>query len=418
MKEIIINKIYKCNVEDKEMRVMVPSNISEILELPFKTKTIGKNKRASRVVKYLLSEMFRKMELSGDFYASINSLKISANAGFATAITASVVTILLDNGYLTIGQDYVATKSSRKYGFGPKLRDVTWSLDAPAVYQKCSINKLPAPVRLEVNTTLYTSISDNIAEKRSWSENSKTLWNFIITQDWNNEKTVGQTNREFGTWSFIPKEVRGVFEINKEPVLEVDIVSSNALMMYGVIYKDLDDTVYEKGKMKQLLETNSFYEYVMDVTNIKSKNDSMTDRDYIKELVNSFICGKRPTKELKDNIDSVRMTNFFKQEFPYLYLKIDTAKAFESVNKEGKKRWVQAYKQLGYELQNLEASIIVDTLCNEFTDAFSLHDAVVCPVSQTTAIQNRLSEIILDKIGISVMPKIENRREELLNYGK
>jgi len=389
-------------IEDIEMSLMIPDNLQEILDLPFGKKTIEKSKRAKKLVKYFLSLIYTKCRLNEKIFVPISSSAIIANVNLSTHVFTELVTVLLTNGFIVIGNNYKVGNNSREYGLGPRLKDSKWIRDPETdIYQKCYINRKPEPIKLNVNNTLFSASSGYIKEKREWSDETADFFSFFLLDNWSNDKTTGITNREFGYWSFMPKEARGTYEIDSEPVIEVDIVSSNALMMYAVIYKDLPDDCHEKAKMKALLEAGKFYDKLV------------SDRSYVKEIVNSFVCGKRPTVVKDNNKDNVAITEFFKKEFPFCWSQINNAKGFVCTNKEGKEKYVQAYKSLGYQLQNLESSIVVESLCNEFEDIYSLHDGVIVRKSMGDQVKNRLEQIIAEKTGLKVEPKIVDRRKVL-----
>jgi hypothetical protein len=145
--------------------------------------------------------------------------------------------------------------------------------------------------------------------------------------------------------------------INGEETYEIDISSSQIFFLCKLI-KDNDCGIVNKEEfsfLKKLVISENFYQYIMDITNIKEKKEC-------KKIIYKILFGKN--KENKEI--------FFEKLFPTIYEFI----------KEYKKE-MGDYKVLSHELQRYESNFLFNNLIktiwiiNPDINIITIHDSII-----------------------------------------
>lgn len=382
-----INTIMPLKTTTNKFRPLLPSNIQDIYNLPYRKKTIGSSKNASKIVRFVLTTLKWKMGFYGRDYAKLSANDLKANYN-DPASNHQIMSTLIDNNIIVLHREYSSGSHSREYRFGYAMENVSWYQSTEYEEFKVSRHQEDRKDKLSisVDVDLYDKTIGHIAEFRGWNTDEKLVWDFSVKDGFSNEVYPSKTGRVYEYFSFLPKEIRGTLLIGEEPVVELDISNCNPLLLTSFYH----DVYPETEHYKELVESGKFYE------DIKEKM-GYTNRDEVKEDFNSWICGKRASTPL---IDSYLKTNF-----PILHNNILMFRETEN--------GVLPYKACAHRLQKIESNIVVNKVCSKYNNAFSIHDGILTVASNADTIKEDLQNTIKEELGLDATIKLDNKREKI-----
>lgn len=293
---------------------------------------------------------------------------------------------LLENGVITCDNVCKFGKKAFHYTLGPAMKGTVWTLSNHQEEFTLPVYGIGQGVTLKdltIDLMLLDAALKSTAEARGWDQKRTEFWRWQLTDGWNNEVHKSKHGRVFGTWSRVPRELRGLFLIKGKPTVEVDIKNAQPTFLVN-LYKD--KCLPECQKFIEKIAAGEFYEYIMEKTELKERED-------VKRLCMSFLCGK-----VKSNPE---LLGFFRKEFPTLLLRI-------------LEKLASNYRSLAWWLQQQESAIIVQGICSKFP-VFSMHDGVICEESMREEVKKATEKALFDVCGIHGKVVIEDKREQLLN---
>jgi hypothetical protein len=369
-------------------RLFEPANLGWILNLRVKNKTIGKYKPMVRQLLYALNYAYVAKYIRDDGQAPLSTVVMSTIAKGERKDFPLLRRALEEANILVCDNKYKKGEKAFHFTLGTAMDGVSWSRSkTPYTFtlpvpmnqpDKLNMKKIP---QLTIDATILNPALYSTQLKRGWTDEERNVWEWYLTDNWDNDYIVAKTGRVYGDWSRTPRELRGTFLIDGKPVVEVDIRNAQPLMLaclYG------DDDCKESWKYRALVESGIFYEHVMKVT-------GCSDRDAVKRAVMVFLCGKTKVPLIPQ---------YFQDEFPILY---GIIKAHQN------KQW----KSVAHILQNLESNIIVKRVCEEFP-VVSMHDGVICPQDIAGDVESRTKELIKQEYGLNATVTVEDKRKALV----
>jgi len=157
--------------------------------------------------------------------------------------------------------------------------------------------------------------------------------------------------------------------IEGEETFEIDIKNSQPMFLNKIIEIWGKDKVDENefSLFRDLTRYGTFYQYIMDVGNIKTKQEA-------KDLVYNVFFGKN----YKTKFDIA-----FSKIFPTIY---NFIKFYKKMRGD--------YKSLAYDLQNLESDLIFNKIIKELNDInpnirlITVHDSIICKKSDREMLES------------------------------
>ena len=237
------------------------------------------------------------------------------------------------------------------------------------------------PLDLTIDTSLLDPAIEYVKGLRNWTDTESEFWKWHLTENWTNESHTATTGRLYGSWSNIPRELRGLLLIKGQPTAEVDIKSAQPTMLVK-LYKNRDSK--ECKRFIRIIESGWFYECIM--RDLEDKN-----RDRTKTEVMSFLCGRMK--------GTPSIYKFFKEHLPELLAEIEELRKID-------------YRTLARMLQRFESDVIVRNICRRFP-VYSMHDGAICQVSLAQKVKEATEEAVLEYCGIKAKVTIEDKRSIL-----
>lgn len=380
------------NSYTNKKRIFIPSNWEEIIETQVQVgKKIHKVRdcnHCKKLTKYLLHGCYSSEFFRDDGYP-MHSLRASTICSGNNKILPALREAFEGLGIIICDNESKKGYKSFHYGLGKSMKSVDWrlsehmesfkTLKSEAQQDREKRENLP---RLEVDESILSAALSLAAKEKGWGkdkENRIAYWETQLTDNWRDVIIhQGKTGRIYGSWSNIPKELRGVFKIDGEKAVEVDIKSSQPTLLV-LLYEDKCDP--ECQTFIRMIQDSECYEQIMDFTGIK-------DRNLVKKKTMEYLCGKvESNPEIK---------GFFSQKYPYLFTKIST------IQKD-------YYKKLAWFLQKHEANIVVNNICKNY-NVYSMHDGVICKESEAEEIQKAMRKALEAECGIKGIVTIEDKR--------
>jgi hypothetical protein len=206
--------------------------------------------------------------------------------------------------------------------------------------------------------------------------------------------TIDDTGRLYTSLANLKKELRWLLTIQGEPLCEVDVRACQPLLLSVIVEPHVSTS--ECMAFRRLAETREIYDQFRDVTGL-SMNEA-------KKAGLEFLCGPSPSKGAIARVsEALQIGNrmnlrpkdiihlWFRQSFPeineFLIRSKSSARSTLKMNtwqRRAAKKKTAAYGVTSFEMQSLEASLIVDGVCKEFIQRFPgrfigpIHDAVLC----------------------------------------
>lgn len=386
--------------QEKRKRVFIPSNwdhISNIdVDLYDGTIPIKDSKHSRQLLKYLLHGCYTSSFYRDDAEYPLSAARAGTICNGDKKILKPIRAALEEANIIVC--DYEAKKGVKSYHYSlhPDLIAETWTMTSH--YEVFKVPKSKYQIQwegseghtpLDVDETILEQAISYTASEKGWGsdkDDRSEYWYSTLAHEWDNEiYRLGKTGRVYGSWSNIPKELRGVFTIAGEETVEVDFKSSQPTILVSLYEDKLDE---ECQKYIKTLKDGFYEEIIASV--------SIDNRELIKERTMAFLCGK---KKSTPEID-----HYFKTEFPKLYARIlDMTK--------------NDYRELAWYLQKIESGVVVDRVCKKHT-AFSMHDAVICKKTDAQAIRKTMVRELRNVIGIDPVVTIEDKRAKIMGHKK
>lgn len=214
--------------------------------------------------------------------------------------------------------------------------------------------------------------------------------------------TIDDTGRLYTSLANLKKELRWLLTIQGEPLCEVDVRACQPLLLSVIVEPHVSTS--ECMAFRRLAETREIYDQFRDVTGL-SMNEA-------KEAGLAFLCGPSPSKRAIARVSEAVKTGdhiglqpkdpihlWFTQSFPEITKFLITSKSsarsslkMNTWQRRAARKKTAAYGVTSFEMQSLEASLIVDGVCKEFIQRFPgrfigpIHDAVLCPKDLTEGV--------------------------------
>ena len=211
--------------------------------------------------------------------------------------------------------------------------------------------------------------------------------------------TIDDTGRLYTSLANLKKELRWLLTIQGEPLCEVDVRACQPLCLSQIVepYVSASECI----AFRRHAETRELYNEFCVVTALPMNE--------AKEAGLAFLCGPSPAKRAVARLSEAVTTGcriglrskdlihlWFMQSFPeiteFLIRSKSSARSCLKMNtsqRRAAKKKTAAYGVTSFEMQSLEASLIVDGVCKEFIQRFPgrfigpIHDAVLCPKDLT-----------------------------------
>ena len=197
--------------------------------------------------------------------------------------------------------------------------------------------------------------------------------------------TKNSPHRFYHYFHSIPKELRSRLRLEGEEIVELFDIHNCALLMVNFVLPEPDE-YFEK-----LTLSGKIYETIRDWVNMTYGCN--WDREFTKSAANKYLNisnWKLDKAEIYDksiNKDAYYVSQFFKNECPNVYNYIRNT--HQCTSKE-------VYRNFTKELEKNESYIIVDNICKELWNNFSvecisLHDSIWCKKSDFEKFANKYS---------------------------
>jgi len=370
----------------KNVRIFIPSNWEEIQNIEVENNKIISRKTDIHLLKYFMHCCYSAKWLREDG-APFSYQKASVICKGDRKPFSRIKKSLIRERIITCDEVAILGKKSYHYQLGPMMEDVTWNLSLHReqfTIPKSDVEQSNSACELTIDHSILDTSLDYAAKVRGWKSDRKEYWRWHLTDNWDNDVHGCKTGRVYGTWSRVPRELRGIFLINGESTVEVDIKSAQPTLLIN-LYDDRCSK--ECQKFIEIIQKGLFYEIFMRKTGIEN-------RDEVKEKIMAFLCGK-----VKSNSE---ISDAFQGMFPILFEKI-------------RKKIDAHHCSLSWWLQGQESEIIVRKICKEFS-VYSMHDGVICQASKAEEVQNATEKAIHEVCGITGIVVIDNKREAIEKY--
>jgi len=234
--------------------------------------------------------------------------------------------------------------------------------------------------------------------------------------------TIDDTGRVYTSLANLKKELRWLLTIQGESLCEVDIRACQPLCLSLIIEPHL--SAAECTAFRGLAESRELYARFRDATGLPM--------DEAKVAGLAFLCGPAPSRAAIARVALAETKGYrtclppkelihlwFKQPFPeiteYLItskLSVRSSLQMNTRQRRAAKKKTAAYGVTSFEMQSLEASLIVVGVCNKFIQRFPwrfigpIHDAVLCPKDLTEEVID-IMKAVLQRKGLYPSIKIE-----------
>ncbi len=206
--------------------------------------------------------------------------------------------------------------------------------------------------------------------------------------------TVDDTGRLYTSLANLKKKLRWLLTIQGEALCEVDVRACQPLCLSLIVehYVSASECI----AFRRLSETREIYDQFRDATGLPM--------DAAKVAGLAFLCGPSPSKRSVARVSEAVTTGnriglrpkelihlWFMQSFPEITEFLVTSKSsarsrlkMNTWQRRAAKKRTAVYGVTSFEMQSLEASLIVDGVCKEFIQRFPgrfigpVHDAVLC----------------------------------------
>lgn len=298
---------------------------------------------------------------------------------------------------IEIDRYYTPLERSRRYKLNEKYWLSDWirknrtPLNIPCnISGKTHIHNriLTSAAKFTVNLEKFSYILDNVLADRGQDclNVNRILVDMICDKDLNG-KSDPKTGRIFTAQTNVSKEVRPCFELNGRQLVELDIKSSQPLLLTTLYPHDHP----ERLKYKLLTESGTFYELIKGHLPIFS-------RDEIKKLTYTYFFGRTGNPNCRDYAAK------FQKEFPGMHEIL--------INKKKDEIW--GHKIVALELQTIEAAVVLGVAAieclNRSIELITVHDSfMILPEHKYTVI-DILTRAFQSILGLT--PQISQKEPE------
>lgn len=204
---------------------------------------------------------------------------------------------------------------------------------------------------------------------------------FKIDNFHNNKPVVDITgNRFHSSLTNLNSDLRQFLSYNGNKLSQIDITNSQPIFLYLLLKQRGNVPEQELNKYKELIESGTFYEYLM-------KDTELTRNEFKVKVYSNLLYGKN-YKQLS------KMEKSFQEEFPIIFNEIRLMKEND-------------YTQLAITLQKMESQFIIGTCVERITKNWNynifistIHDSIVVPEYN----KDEVAYIIMDefnKLGLN-----------------
>jgi hypothetical protein len=205
--------------------------------------------------------------------------------------------------------------------------------------------------------------------------------------------TIDDTGRLYTSLANLKKELRWLLTIQGEALCEVDVRACQPLCLSLIVKPYVSAS--EWISFRRLAETREIYDQFRDATGLPM--------DAAKVAGLTFLCGPSPSKRAIARVSEAVKTGdhiglqpkdpihlLFTQSFPEITKFLITSKSsarsslkMNTCQRRAAKKKTAAYGVTSFEMQSVEATLIVDGVCKEFIQRFPgrfigpIHDAVL-----------------------------------------
>ena len=223
--------------------------------------------------------------------------------------------------------------------------------------------------------------------------------------------TVDDTGRFYTSLANLKKEIRWLLTIDGESLCEVDIRACQPLCLSLIVQPHV--SVEEFVEFRRLAETREIYDRFNEVTGLTG--------DEAKVAGLAFLCGPAPSNGSMERVLNAEQTGdrtglnpkeliylWFRKTFPEIAAflvtsksSVQSSKKMNTPERRRAKKNTAAYGITSFEMQQLEASMIIEKVCKEFIAKFpdrfvgSIHDAVLCPRDLVEHVVEIMREVFL-----------------------
>lgn len=301
---------------------------------------------------------------------------------------------MLRLGFINTDNHYIVGKKCKAFQLNEKFLKSKWylkkgtKLKIPTVIgikTKIHLAILQSSMKVTIDEIALNQIMElEMADKKPFCiEVNEILLNKIRSKDLN--CVVDQkSGRMFTAITNLSKELRGCLRINGVPLVELDIASSQPLLLSRLYPKDSK----ELCKYKKLVEDGEFYEFIQ-----KEMFDSYT-RDEVKKLTYTYMFG--PT----NNPKCADYSKVFKEHFPEMH---------EILINE--KRSHIGHRLVAIRMQYLEASVVLGVAAKKCIDLgidiITIHDSFMVIPEHEESVISILTKSFQEKLDLT--PKIKRK---------
>ena len=309
--------------------------------------------------------------------------------------------ILIDGGIIETDDNYIINQKSKGYRLSKLKRYNDWHRkrttklnipynvsDAEWIYLKI----LESSKRVKINRDKAIFLFEmEMDDKTDHSIECNKFLIQLIDDGFLNLKIDYKTGRMFTAITNLSKELRGCLEIDGEQLIELDIASSQPLLL-AKLYREECDEYY---KYKDLVESGSFYEFMIE------KTGGMKTREQIKNETYRYMFG------LANNPNCAEYAFAFKKEFPIM----------DSILKSEKDDELWKHKIVALKMQTIEAGIILGEAAVrcifEGIDIITIHDSFMVKPAHKDRVLTIMKESFA-KIGL--IPTIKQKMFKSIDF--
>ena len=308
--------------------------------------------------------------------------------------------ILVESGIVEVNNAYVVSKKSKSYRLSKAKKYTDWHRkttklnipysvsDAEWIYLKI----LESSQRVKVNRDKAIYLFEKeMDEKTDHSLECNKFLIQLINDKFLNLNIDYKTGRMFTAITNLSKELRGCLEIDGEQLVELDIASSQPLLL-STLYQDHGEEYF---KYKSLVESGRFYEFMID------KTGGVKTREDIKSETYRYMFG------LTNNPNCAEYAFEFKKEFPVL----------DKILKNEKQDELWGHKIVSLKMQTIEAAIILGEAAvkclSEDIDIITIHDSFMIKPKHKDRVLAIMKESFA-KLGLN--PTIKQKEFKVVDY--
>lgn len=259
----------------KSTRIFIPSNWTKLKKLTIDGKPIGDMKNHLTLLKYLLHCCY-----TAQYYKEYREDGFPFSYARAATICkgdkkpfSKLRKVLMEHQVITCDEIAILGQKSYHYCLGPLMEETSWKLShhkEDFILPLSQVEQSLKDHELTIDHTVLPKALEYAAKvRKEWTEDKEAHWHWYLTNNWDNDAYECKTGRVYGTWSRVPRELRGTFLINGEHVVEVDVKSAQPTCLVN-LYPDR--CARECQQFIQIIQEGRFYEEIMEHTGIVDRD--------------------------------------------------------------------------------------------------------------------------------------------------